>query len=55
MDGIKILCALLEPFADLTDILQSDGVSSSMAIMGMINAIEGIFRSKNPGLDYNIF
>jgi hypothetical protein len=41
---LTILLELLEPFAALTDTLQGDGVTSSLAIPGLINAIKGSFN-----------
>lgn len=47
-DGIKeddvsmmvLLLNLLEPFASLTDSWQGDGVTSSLVLLGLINALK---------------
>ncbi len=38
---LKVIRDLLQPLSELTDDFQSDGVSSSMAIIGVINALRG--------------
>lgn len=39
---ISFVCELLEPLAELTDELQSDGITSSLAIIGVVNALRGM-------------
>lgn len=41
ISSLKVIRDMLQPLAELTDNFQSDGVSSSMAIIGIINAIRG--------------
>lgn len=40
---INVVRLLLEPFAELTNDLQGDGVTSSLAILGLMNAIKSKF------------
>jgi len=38
---IRILCSLLEPWATLTDDWQADGVTSSIVLVGLLDAFKG--------------
>lgn len=38
--SLKIIMAILEPFAEFTDDLQGDGVTSSVVILGAINSVQ---------------
>lgn len=38
---LKIISNLLKPFADLTDIWQGDGITSSTVIVGLIQKLQG--------------
>jgi hypothetical protein len=44
ISAISSLVLILEPFADLTDDLQADTVTSSVIILGLLNAIKGNFK-----------
>lgn len=41
INSLKVIRDLLQPLAELTDDFQSDGVSSSLAIIGVINGLRG--------------
>lgn len=38
---IDLLIKILEPMANLTDMLQGDGITSSMVIIGVLDALNG--------------
>jgi len=42
---LNILLDLLEPFAKLTDAYQANGVTSSIVILALINAITGKIKN----------
>lgn len=44
ISAIHVIRDLLAPFADFTNNLQADGVSSSVVFLGAINAIKGMLR-----------
>jgi len=39
VSALRVILALLEPLATLTDDLQADGITSSLVIIGVINSI----------------
>ena len=40
ISSLRVILTLLEPFADFTDDLQGDGVTSSLVLIGLIHAVE---------------
>jgi len=54
--NISFLSLVLEPFAELTDDLQADGVTSSLVILGFLNAVKSetcfLFNIKKRLSDY---
>lgn len=42
---MKIILKILQPFAELTDDLQGDGVTSSLLIIGLVDAIDSMWAT----------
>lgn len=53
IESVKIIILLLEPFAELTDDWQGDGVTSSKVILGLIDKIKGISLKSTKNLNYS--